>query len=183
MFSKISFPANPNFSINSVRSYMAFAMLLWYDQDVRTAQDRLWQELQSSWKALFHSDLNAAALETWLNDDSHAFTESQWLWLTDTLRMLKCSRTVTAGRPSLRPRDPSSVSLRKIPPQMHHGVRFCSNKGLEGGEASKKLRSCPAQTEVITNVNQLTLLLLLVVVFVIFFYYSLFRIIILTIGQ
>jgi hypothetical protein len=42
---------------------MAFAMILWYQPDLRLTQQRLWDELNYSGQATFHCDLHLHVLE------------------------------------------------------------------------------------------------------------------------
>ena len=111
-FDKISFPKDHNVSICSVRSYMAVAMLLWFDTDLRATQTRLWNELTLCWKATFHSDLDLPGLERWpKGDHPHAFTQEQSDWLEGTLRYLKRG----PGRLSSRRRQQTAPALVSKP--------------------------------------------------------------------
>ena len=74
---KIPFPTDPNTSICSVRSYLAVAMILWYDTEIRAAHSKVWDTLQYSWHATFHTDLSAAGLEKWPTTGPHAFNEQE----------------------------------------------------------------------------------------------------------
>jgi hypothetical protein len=62
-FDKISFPSDPNVSICTFQSYMALAMILYYETGLRNSQQRLWDELSFAWRATFHSELHPNVLE------------------------------------------------------------------------------------------------------------------------
>ncbi len=62
---EIHLPKDPNVSICSVRSYMAIAMIMWYQPDLRLTQLRLWEELKYAWNATFHCNLHPNGLEKW----------------------------------------------------------------------------------------------------------------------
>jgi hypothetical protein len=51
--SKIAFPKDPAINICMVRSYLAVAMTLWYQPDLRGTQARAWDELDYAWYATF----------------------------------------------------------------------------------------------------------------------------------
>ena len=104
----IAFPSDPAINVASVRYYVAVAMILWYQADLREKHKRVWDELNFAWLATFSCDLHAVGLEKWPVTGPFAFDESQSKWLTDTLRFLKMS----AGRPRRQgalPRAPAVV--------------------------------------------------------------------------
>ena len=88
-FDKIPFPTDPLRSICSVRSYMAVAMILWHDPDLRAKHSCAWDGLTAAWRATFHHDLTARDLEKWPEDGPHGFNKSESAWLAGTLRFLK----------------------------------------------------------------------------------------------
>ena len=105
----IAFPSDPAINVASVRYYMAVAMILWYQADLREKHKRVWDELNYAWLATFSCDLHAVGLEKWPVTGTFAFDEAQSKWLTDTLRFLKLS---AAGRPRRNipaPRAPAVV--------------------------------------------------------------------------
>ena len=63
----IAFPSNPAINIASVRYYMAVAMILWYQADLREKHKRVWEELRVNyaWMATFSCDLHDVGLEKW----------------------------------------------------------------------------------------------------------------------
>ena len=128
-FDEITFPNDPNISICSVRSYMALAMILWYDSDLRGAQRRLWDELNLAWSSTFHSDLHPHVLEKWPVTGPHAFSKTESTWLSETLRFLKKS----SGRPS-RARPPPASSAQASVPRS-------SSKAEGRAKVSKKRRA------------------------------------------
>ncbi len=92
LLDELKFPTDPNMSICSVRSYLAIAMILWYQDDLRLKHMQLWPswgELKYAWSATFHCDLHPNGLEKWPKSEPHAFTESESRWLDGTLRFLK----------------------------------------------------------------------------------------------
>ena len=74
-FDKISFPDDPNVNIKTVRSYLAIAMIFWYEPHMRTAQPRVWEELNTAWTNTFSSNLHPHVLDTWQEKGAHAFNE------------------------------------------------------------------------------------------------------------
>ena len=60
---KIPFPTDPNTSICSVRSYLAVAMILWYDTEIRAAHSKVWDTLQYSW----HDGMAAVLMARYLS--------------------------------------------------------------------------------------------------------------------
>ena len=97
-FSKSPVPENPYTSISSVRSYLAQAMIMWYDPAVRERNAQAWEKLTAAWKATFHTELTAGALEKWPTDGPHGFSEEQCTWLSSTLRHLKGQGRAPARR-------------------------------------------------------------------------------------
>jgi hypothetical protein len=89
-------PKDPNVSICSARSYMAIAMIMWYQPDLRLTQLRLWEELKYAWNTTFHCDLHPDWLEKWPEDRPHAFNSEESKWLAETL----CYFNRTPGRPA-----------------------------------------------------------------------------------
>jgi hypothetical protein len=132
-FDKISF--DPSANIQTVRSYLAIAMIFWYEPRMRTEQPRVWGELNAAWTNTFSSDLHPHVLEKWPEKGDHAFNESQSKWLFETLRYLKNS----TGKPALRRRNapPSLPAIAKLT----HVVRPSSKKPECGGGNTKKRRS------------------------------------------
>ena len=117
-FDKILFPTDPYTSICSVRSYMAVAMIMWYDTDIRAAHSSVWDALRFAWQASFHSALSAVGLEKWPTTGPHAFNEQQCAWLTETLRCLKkpaLRRRVAAGAGPLAPAKAAPARKSSLP--------------------------------------------------------------------
>ncbi len=50
-FDEITFPADTAINIRTVQSYMAVTMILWYDTELRTKYDRVWEALKYAWLA------------------------------------------------------------------------------------------------------------------------------------
>ncbi len=93
---EVKIPTDQNMSICSVRTYLAIAMILWYQHDLRLKHMRLLGELNYAWSATFHCDLHPNGLEKWQVTGPHAFTKTESKWLAESLRFLKR----TAGRPA-----------------------------------------------------------------------------------
>jgi hypothetical protein len=112
---EIHLPKDPNVSICSVRSYMAIAMIMWYQPDLRLSQLRLWEQLMYAWNTTFHCDLHPNGLEKWQEDGPHAFNTEESKWLAETL----CYFKRTPGRPA---RSGVRRALVSAPPprQRHH---------------------------------------------------------------
>jgi hypothetical protein len=134
-FDKILFPTDPYTSICSVRSYLAVAMIMWYDTDIRAAHSSVWDALQFAWQASFHSALSAVGLEKWPTTGPHAFNEQQCSWLTETLRCLKkpaLRRRVAAGAGPLAPANAAparkSSSAKPAKPVVSAGKRGRSSE-------------------------------------------------------
>ena len=53
----IAFPSDPAINVASVRYYMAVAMILWYQADLREKHKRVWDELNYAWMATFSCDV------------------------------------------------------------------------------------------------------------------------------
>jgi hypothetical protein len=100
-FDQIEFLTDPNMGICSVRSYLAVAMILWYDKEILAAHSRVWNGLQLAWHTTFHSDLSPVGMKKWPTAGPHAFNEPEYSWLAETLRYLK--------KPALRKRVPAGV--------------------------------------------------------------------------
>ncbi len=126
-FDKSPVPADPYTSICSVRSYLAQAMIMWYDTSVREKNAQAWDRLNASWKATFHFELTAVALEKWPTDGPHGFSEAQSAWLKGTLHYLKGQGKATRRRTSAAP--------RQSPPTAKPDSRI-STRGCRGGGAS-----------------------------------------------
>ena len=130
-FDKIPFPTDPNTSICSVRSYLAVAMILWYDTEIRAAHSKVWDALQYSWHATFHTELSAVGLERWSITGPHAFNEHECTWLTETLRCMK--------KPALRRRvaaDPGpSVHTKAVPAALKSKRAAPAKPGKRGRSA------------------------------------------------
>ena len=101
----IQFLTDPMLSICSVRSYLAVAMILWYDPALSEKHERAWDGLNAVWKATFHHDLCGRDLEKWPEDGPHGFTKNESSLLTGTLSYLKHG-----------PGRPSSSRRRVVPP-------------------------------------------------------------------
>ena len=130
---KIPIPTDPMRSICSVRSYLAVAMLLWYDPALRAKHTRAWDSLTAAWKATFHTELTAGALEKWPEDGPHGFSKAQSTWLSATLRFLKGQgRPPSRRRASAHPRATSPA-----PPPAAKPASRSSVKANRGGVASK----------------------------------------------
>ena len=50
-FDDITFPADTAINIRTVQGYMAVAMILWYDTELRTKYDHVWEALKYAWLA------------------------------------------------------------------------------------------------------------------------------------
>jgi hypothetical protein len=48
-----------------------------YETSVREKNAQAWYRLEASWKATFHSELTAGALEKWPTDGPHGFSKAQ----------------------------------------------------------------------------------------------------------
>ena len=101
-----TFPTDPAINIRSVRYYLAVAMIMWYQADLRDKHKRVWDELNYAWLAI--CDLHAVALEKWPETGPFAFDKVQSKWLTDTLHFLKQS-TARPRRQIPPPRTPADV--------------------------------------------------------------------------
>ncbi len=136
-FGKSPIPADPNTSICSVRSYLAQAMIMWYDTAVREKNAQAWERLTAAWKATFHSELTAGAMEKWPTDGPHGFSEAQSTWLTSTLRYLKGQgRAPARRRTSAPPREASPAPPPNAIPASRTSVR-----AGRGGGASRTVRN------------------------------------------
>ena len=136
-FGKSPIPTDPNTSICSVRSYLAQAMIMWYDTAVREKNAQAWERLTAAWKATFHSELTAGALDKWPTDGPHCFSEAQSAWLTATLRYLKGQgRAPSRRRTSAPPREASPAPPPNAKPASRTSVR-----AGRGGGASRTVRN------------------------------------------
>ncbi len=54
----ITFPSDPAINIRSVRYYLAVAMTMWYQANLRDNHKRVWDELNYAWLATFSCDLH-----------------------------------------------------------------------------------------------------------------------------
>ena len=72
----ITFPSDPAINIRSVRYYLAVAMIMWYQADLRDKHKRVWDELNYAWLATFSCDLNAVGLEKWPETGPFAFDKT-----------------------------------------------------------------------------------------------------------
>jgi hypothetical protein len=111
----VSFPSDPSVNIASKRYYLAVAMILWYQADLREKHKRVWDELNYAWLATFSCDLHPVGMEKWPRTGPFAFNDIQCTWLTETLRFLKSggrSRRVSAPRraPEIAPASHSATS-------------------------------------------------------------------------
>ncbi len=79
----ITFPSNPAITIRSVRYYLAVAMIMWYQADLRNKHKRVWDELNYAWLATFSCDLHAVGLEKWPETGPFAFDKTQSKWADD----------------------------------------------------------------------------------------------------
>ncbi len=116
---ELKFATDPNMSICPVGSYLAIAMVLWYQDDLRLKHMRLWGELNYAWSATFqcfHCDLYPNGLEKWQESGPHAFTESESRWLDGTLRFLKKTAARSAGRPARNKAAPAAAQAAAPPP-------------------------------------------------------------------
>ena len=136
-YDEIPFPTDPIFTIASERTYMAVAMLLWYDGDLRALHARAWDGLNAAWKATFHSELTAAALEKWPVDGPHGFNETQSTWLASTLRYLKQQGRQPARRRASRAPPPPPPA----PAPAAKAAARSSRRSDNGGGASRAARS------------------------------------------
>ena len=162
-YDKIPFPTDPMQSICSVRSYMAVAMILWYDLHLRAKHSRAWNSLTAAWKATFHTELTAGALEKWPQDGPHGFSKDQSAWLTSTLRFLK-------GRAP--PRRRASAPARATSPAPRPASKPASRNSLGaggGGSASRTARNPdPVQSSrrfaTLLNINIISLISLISII-------------------
>jgi hypothetical protein len=117
-FDKIPFPTDPLRSICSVRSYLAVAMILWHDPDLRAKHASAWDGLTAAWKATFHHDLTARDVEKWPEDGPHGFNKNESAWLAGTLRFLKRGpgRAPSSRRRVVPPAPAPPPPLASIPP-------------------------------------------------------------------
>jgi hypothetical protein len=60
-FDEITFPADSAINIRNVQSYMAVAMILWYDTALRAKYDSVWEALKYAWLASFDNKLYAVS--------------------------------------------------------------------------------------------------------------------------
>ena len=135
-FDKIQFPTDPMRSICSVRSYLAVAMIFFYEHETREKHTRTWDALSAAWKATFHQDLSSRALEKGPQDGPHGFNDAESRWLTGTLRYLKRG----PGRPAsarVRVVPAAAGKAAAIPPPP---PRRDSSKGQRRESASPKPR-------------------------------------------
>jgi hypothetical protein len=73
----ITFPTDPAINIRSVRYYLAVAMIMWYQADLRDKHKRVWDELNHVWLATFLCDLHAVGLEKWPETGPFALDKNQ----------------------------------------------------------------------------------------------------------
>jgi hypothetical protein len=104
----ITFSSDPAVNIRSVRYYLAVAMVMWYQADLRDKHQRVWDELNYAWLATFSCDLHAVGLEKWPETGPFALDKTQSKWLTDTFHFLKQS-TGRLRRQVAPPRAPADV--------------------------------------------------------------------------
>ena len=142
-FEQCSVPTDPCTRICSVRSYLAQAMLMWYDTTIREKNTQAWDRLQAAWKATFHTELAAGALETWPTDGPHGFSESQSDWLASTLRHLKGQgRAPPRRRAAAAPR----VASPAPPPAAKAAARTTARAGRGGGASRTARNPDPVQS-------------------------------------
>ncbi len=97
-FDQIEFPTDPNMSICSVLSYLAVAMILWYDKEIRVAHSH--HLSLGSQLCLYGKMANYGSPRI-----QRRINEPECSWLAETLRYLKKSalrKRVPAGVPPLR---------------------------------------------------------------------------------
>ena len=141
---EVKVPTDLNMKICSVRTYLARAMILWYQHDLRLKHMRLWGELNYAWSATFHCDLHPNGLEKWPETGPHAFTQAESKWLAETPRFLKRS----AGRPSrssgvrraLDPGPPPPGNAAPVP-------RGSRQDEVARGASRKRTASAPVKTK------------------------------------
>jgi hypothetical protein len=171
-FDEITFPADSAINIRTVRSYMATAMILWYNTDLRAKYNRVWEALKYAWLASFDKELCAEALETWPTSGPYAFSEAESLWLTGTLQFLKAGSAAQSAR-----------SRRRSTP----ATRSNTKKNKEEGESSVKKQqrrdSAPpsrkryATSHLLFSLIALLLIILIISVKTIFFsFFALFAV-------
>jgi hypothetical protein len=142
-FDKSPVPTDHNTSISSVRSYLAQAIIMWYDTSVRDKNAQAWDRLLASWKATFHSELTAGALEKWPTDGPHGFSEDQSTWLAATLRyLLKGQGRASRRRVSAPPRPASPGP----PPAAKPASRNSTRCGRGGGASGTARNPDPVQS-------------------------------------
>ena len=114
----VSFPSDPSVNIASKRYYLAVAMILWYQAELREKHKRVWDELNYAWLATFSCELHPVGMEKWPRTGPFAFDETQCHWLTETLRFLKAggrSRRVSAAKsaPAIAPASHSASAVKR----------------------------------------------------------------------
>jgi hypothetical protein len=107
---------------------------MWFDDSVRKKNAQTWARFKASWKATFHSELTAGALEKWPTDRPHYFSNAKSTWLTATLRFLKGQAKASSRRRGPREASPAPSPAAKPAARI-------STKGSRGGEVSVKARN------------------------------------------
>ncbi len=131
-----------------------------------------WDRLNAAWKATFHTELTAGALEKWPTDGPHGFSEAQSTWLASTLRYLKAQgRAPPPRRVSAPPIAPSPAPRPATKP-----ASLTSTRAGRGGGASKTARNpdpvqstCRLATDLKVNIISL---ISLISIYVTYFAYS-----------
>ena len=112
----VSFPSDPSVNIASKRYYLAVAMILWYQAELREKHKRVWDELNYAWLATFSCELHPVGMEKWPRTGPFAFDETQCHWLTETLRFLKAggrSRRASAPKSAIAPASHSASAVKR----------------------------------------------------------------------
>ena len=84
----IAFPSDAAINICTARCYMAVAMIMLYQTELRERHKCVWDELIYAWLAMFSCDLHTVGVERWPETGQFAFTPDQSNWLTNTLWIL-----------------------------------------------------------------------------------------------
>jgi hypothetical protein len=81
----IRFPSDAAIHICTVRCYMAVAMIMLYQTELRESHKRVWDELNYAWLATFSCELHTVGVELWPETGPFVFTQDQSNWLTKLL--------------------------------------------------------------------------------------------------
>ena len=93
-FDEIKFPADSAINIRTVRSYMAVAMILWYDTALLAKYDGVWEALKYAIDLLFSITMGVSSISDLLIHNA----KSLFLSLSRRCRHEVATRLVGAGR-------------------------------------------------------------------------------------